>query len=353
MFASDNWSGAHPAISDALARHGEGFASAYGASDLDLAVEARFNEVFEREVSVWFVATGTAANALAMAAVNRPGGVAFAHREAHVIDSECGAVEAATGGARLVPVDGALGRMDPDALRAEMDRFAPGRVHDGQPMAVTITQGTEVGTHYAIEDIERIAEVARGRDVPLHMDGARFANALAATGASPADMTWRAGVDVLSFGGTKNGCWCAEAIVFMDPAMARDMGFIRKRAAQLFSKTRFVAAQFEAHLADDLWLATARHANAMAAELRDALTSGGVALAWPTTTNEVFALLTPDQAGRLDAVDAGGRDWTPPHSAPAVASDRSLRRFVTSFATEPAQIGIVRDALGADARAAA
>lgn len=353
MFTSDNWSGAHPAITEALARHSLGSADAYGASDLDRAVEARFNEVFERAVSVWFVSTGTAANALAMAAVNRPGGVVLAHREAHVIDSECGAVEAATGGARLVPVDGAEGRVDPNALRAEMARFAPGRVHDGQPMAVTITQGTEVGTHYAIPDIERIAEVARGRGVPLHMDGARFANALAATGASPADMTWRAGVDILSFGGTKNGCWCAEAIVFMDPPMARDMGFIRKRAAQLFSKTRFVAAQFEAHLADDLWLHTAARANATAASLRGALEAGGVALAWPTTTNEVFALPTAGQDAALRAAGIVGHAWTAPHSWSGDPHGRTLRRYVTSFATEPAHVDAVRDALAGEARAAA
>ena len=302
---------------------------------------------------MWFVSTGTAANALAMAAVNRPGGVVFAHREAHVIDSECGAVEAATGGARLVPVDGALGRIDPDALRAEMSRFAPGRVHDGQPMAVTITQGTEVGTHYETGEIERIAEVARSRGVPLHMDGARFANALAATGASPADMTWRAGIDILSFGGTKNGCWCAEAIVFMDPARARDMGFVRKRAAQLFSKTRFVAAQFEAHLADDLWRRTAAHANAMAAGLRAALGAGGVALAWPTTTNEVFALPTAEEDAALAAAGIEGHAWTPPHSWTGDPHGRTLRRYVASFATEPAHLDAVRDALGTADREAA
>ena len=346
MFASDNWSGAHPAVSANLTRHAEGFAAAYGTSDLDRAVEASFDALFEREVSVWFVATGTAANALALSAVNRPGGVMFAHREAHVIDSECGAVEYATHGSRLQPVDGPLGRIDPDLLDTEMDRLQPGRVHDGQPAAVTITQGTEVGTHYTVDEVSALADVARSHGVPLHMDGARFANALAATGASPAEMTWRAGVDILSFGGTKNGCWCAEALVFFDPDMARDMGFIRKRSAQLFSKTRFVAAQFEAHLKDGLWLETAAHANRMAARLASALSEHGVRLAWPTTTNEVFAYLTPDRSRALMEAGATHAPWTMPRGAPSSpAAGESLYRFVASFATVEDHVDLVRSAL--------
>ena len=352
MFASDNCSGVHPRISENLARHADGFASAYGTSDLDRAVEARFDEVFERGVSVWFVATGTAANAMALAAVNRPGGVAFCHAEAHVIESECGAVEYATHGARLVPIDGALGRMDPATLDREMARLAVMRVHAGQPMAVTITQGTEVGTHYAAEEVAGIASVCRRHGVPLHMDGARFANACIATGLSPAEMTWRLGVDILSFGGTKNGCWCAEALVFFDPAMAEHMGFIRKRSAQLFSKTRFVAAQFEAHLADGLWLETARHANAMAASLAEALEACGVPLAWSGTTNEVFAHLTAAETARLDEAGILCNDWPLPRGATPPPPGRTLRRFVTSFATRPDHVEALRGALVSAARAA-
>ena len=346
MFASDNWSGAHPAVCEALTRHGSGFASAYGTSELDRAIERRFDEVFEREVSVWFVATGTAANALALAAVNRPGGVSFCHSEAHVVDSECGAVEYFTHGSRLNPVDGALGKIDPRALDEEMSRLKPSRVHAGQPMAVTITQGTEVGTHYSLDEIGAIAEVARRHGVPLHMDGARFANALVAEGVSPAEMTWRTGVDILSFGGTKNGCWCAEALVFLDPKLAEHMAFIRKRGAQLFSKTRFVAAQFEAHLENDLWLRTARHANDMARELRSALADGGARLAWDTTTNEVFAYLTPAQSDALAREGLHHAAWTMPRHVPSRPEPgEELKRFVTSFATEAGQIARVREVL--------
>ena len=352
MFASDNWAGAHPAVSESLSRHGEGVAAAYGASEIDRAVERRFDELFEREVAVMFVATGTAANALAMAAVNRPGGVVFAHREAHVIEDECGAVEHLTGGARLRGLDGTLGRIDAANLDREIAAFGVHGVHSGQPMAVTITQGTEVGTHYAVDEVAALADVAHRHGVPLHMDGARFANALAATGASPAEMTWRAGVDVLSFGATKNGCWCAEALVFFDSAMAEHVAYLRKRAAQLFSKTRFVAAQFDAHLADGLWMDCARHANAMAVSLRAALQDGGARLAWPGTTNEVFAWLTSEQGDALMAEGLVHGDWGLPRGVEPLPG-MGLKRFVTSFATSPADVERVAAVLSQVRREAA
>ncbi|HVW56074.1 MAG TPA: low specificity L-threonine aldolase, partial [Rhizobiaceae bacterium] len=266
-FASDNWAGAHPRIAESLAAHASGFAPAYGASDLDRKVEEKFSEIFEREVSVFFVATGTAANSLALTSVSRPGGVAFCHRESHVVEDEGGAPEYLSGGTRLHPVDGALGRIDPDGLLAKMAHFDPEFVHSGQPVAVSITQSTEIGTVYSLDAIEKIGAICREKDLPLHMDGARFANALVSLGTTPAEMTWKRGVDLLSFGGTKNGCWCAEAIVVFDSSRAREMPFIRKRAAQLFSKSRFIAAQFDAYFADDLWLDTARYSNAMAGRL--------------------------------------------------------------------------------------
>ena len=339
-FASDNWAGAHPAINEALTRAAGGFAAAYGASDLDRAVEARFNELFGREVAVFFVGTGTAANSLALAALNRPGGVSFCHREAHMIEDECGAPEYFTGGARLHPVDGPLGRMDPALLARELKRFPPDFVHAGQPMAVSITQATEVGTLYGLDDIAALSAVARAQGLPLHMDGARFANALVALGCSPAEMTWKAGVDVLSFGGTKNGCWCAEALVFFDPARARDLPFIRKRAAQLFSKSRFIAAQFEAYLADDLWLTSARHANAMAAALADGIAaSNSMRLAWQPQANEVFAIMDQARMDRLKGQGAVFHPWNPPHGFEAeIGEGEVLARFVTSFATTPEHV---------------
>ena len=335
IFASDNWAGAHPKVSAALARHAEGFAAAYGSSTLDRAIEARFNEIFEREVAVFFVGTGTAANSLALASVNRPGGVTFCHREAHVIEDECGAPEFFTHGARLVPVDGPDGRVDPATLTSEIRRFPPGFVHHGQPMAITITQATEIGTVYSGAQIDEIAAIAKHYQLPLHMDGARFANALVHLGMTPAEMTWKRGIDVVSFGATKNGCWCAEALVFLNPADAADLPFIRKRAAQLFSKSRFIAAQFEAYFEDDLWLDLARHANATAGRLQAGLTGASRArIGWQSQTNEVFAIL-----GKEDAEAARGKgaifyDWNAPRSVSGtIGEDETLVRLVTSFAT--------------------
>lgn len=338
FFASDNWAGAHPAIAAALAANAGGFAPAYGNADLDKAVAERFNAVFEREVAVFFVATGTAANSLAMASLARPGGIVFAHREAHMIEDESGAPEYLTGGARLRPVDGALGRIDPKALEAAIRQPAARFPHGGQAMAVSITQSTESGTVYAPDEIEAIGAIARRHGLPLHMDGARFANALASLGVAPAEMTWKRGVDILSFGGTKNGCWCAEAVVFMDPKAASQFPFMRMRAGQLFSKSRFVAAQFDAYLKDGQWLETARHANAMAARLASAIEASPKArLGWRPQANEVFAVLGKDAAEKAREAGARFHEWSVPAGF-GIGEDERLYRFVASFATTEADV---------------
>jgi threonine aldolase len=339
FFASDNWAGAAPPIVEAVAREAAGFASAYGVSDTDRAIEARFNELFEREVAVFFVATGTAANSLGLAAVNKPGGAIFCHREAHIVEDECGAVEFQTGGARLMQLDGPLGKLAPKTLERAIDRLPPGFVHAGQPMAVSLTQATEAGTVYSIDEIGEIAAICRRRGLPLHMDGSRFANALVHLEVPPAEMTWRAGIDILSFGATKNGCICAEALIFFDPAMAAELPFMRKRAGHLFSKTRFVAAQFHAYLADGLWLYMARHANAMADRLRQGLAQTEAARpAWPSQTNEVFAVLTKERAAALKAAGAFFHDWPVPHGVEIDGGGEQLVRLVASFATTEEEV---------------
>ncbi|MEO3384785.1 low specificity L-threonine aldolase [Mesorhizobium sp. CAU 1741] len=339
IFASDNWAGAHPKIAESLTRHAAGFASAYGSSDLDKQVERAFNEIFEREVAVFFVGTGTAANSLSMSAVARPAGVAFCHREAHMIADEAGAPEYFTHG-RLCPVDGPLGKLEPEALEAAISHYPPQFIHSGQPAAVSITQTTEIGTVYDLDSIRAISEIARRHGLPLHMDGARFANGLASLDVSAAEMTWKSGVDIVSFGGTKNGCWCAEAVVFMDPDKARDFPFIRKRAAQLFSKSRFIAAQFDAYLKDGLWLETARHSNAMAARLaRHVEASANARLAWAPQANEVFPIIKLSKVDELKGAGAAFYPWHPPHgSAAEIGSDETMTRFVTSFATTGAEV---------------
>ncbi|NBB49402.1 low specificity L-threonine aldolase [Rhizobium sp. CRIBSB] len=339
-FASDNWSGAHPRIAENLTRHASGFAPAYGTSDLDKAVEDRFSAIFEREVAVFFVATGTAANSLALASVAKAGGVSFCHADAHVNADEGGAPEFLTGGTRLFGVEGADGRINPKALDAAISRFEPASPHHGRAMAVTVTQATEVGTVYSLDELDVVAAVAKARNLPLHMDGARFANALVSLDVSPAEMTWKRGIDMLSFGGTKNGCWCAEAIVFFDPDMAADMPFIRKRSAQLFSKSRFIAAQLEAYLDGDLWLDLARHSNAMADRLRAGLSEkNSVRLAWETTTNEVFAVIETSSADRAREKGARFHPWQPPQGwIPLPEQNQTLIRLVTSFATTEEEV---------------
>lgn len=337
-FASDNWAGAHPDIARNLVTRSAGFVPAYGASDLDREVEARFSEIFEREVAVFFVGTGTAANSLALTAFDRPGGVTFCHREAHVVADECGAPEYFMGGSRLHGVDGALGRIDPARLKDAIARFPPEFVHAGRPAAVTITQASEVGSVYTPEEIAAISDICKEHGLPLHMDGARFANALVSLDVSPAEMTWKRGVDVLSFGGTKNGCWCAEAVVFFDPQKARDFPFVRKRGAHLFSKSRFIAAQFEAYFADDLWLKTARHANAMAARLATHFTaSPNARLGWKPEANEVFPILGKGLADELKEQGAVFYAWPTPAGLD-VGADETLCRFVTSFATTESEV---------------
>lgn len=335
IFASDNWAGAHPVIAESLVKAAGGFASAYGTSDLDKKVEKTLSNIFERDVAVFFVATGTAANSLAFSSVNRPGGHIFCHREAHVNVDECGAPEFFSHGSRLAPIDGPLGKIDPVRLEAEIKRFPPGVVHGGQPMAITMTQATEAGTAYSLDEIDTIAHIARKFKLPLHMDGARFANALVTLDVTPAEMTWKRGIDLLSFGGTKNGCWCAEALILFDTAKASQMHYLRKRSGQLFSKSRFIAAQFDAYLGGGLWLDLARHANGMANRLAEGIeASKGARLAWPSGSNELFVILKKDTAKKLEEKSAVFYDWPVPHTlAGSIAADEGLYRLVTSFAT--------------------
>lgn len=340
FFASDNWAGAHPHVAAALSEAAAGFDPAYGSGAWDKRVAARFSAIFEREVAVFFVSTGTAANSLSLASVAKAGGVVFCHPEAHIREDECGAPEFLSGGLRLHPVDGDNGKMSADALKSAIGLFPPGVVHGGRPAAVSITQASEIGTVHSLDEIDAIASVARGHALPVHMDGARFANALVALDCTPAEMTWRRGIDLLSFGGTKNGCWCAEAVVLFDPARAGEFAFHQKRGAQLFSKSRFVAAQFEAYLADDLWLSNARHSNAMAQKLA-AMFDGlpAARLAWQPDANEVFPILKKHTAQRLKAEGAAFYDWRAPHwYRESIAEDETLCRFVTSFATREEDI---------------
>ncbi|MEM7461875.1 MAG: low specificity L-threonine aldolase [Pseudomonadota bacterium] len=335
IFASDNWAGVHPEIARHVVEKTSGFTPSYANSDIDKDVVRKIGELFECEVSVFLVGTGTIANSLALSAVARPGGVVFCHENAHIIVDECGGPEFFTDGVRLHGVSGNDGKVDPGALENAVARYPREFVHHGQPAAISITQLTEAGTTYSLSEVSQISDIARSNDIPLHMDGARFANAIARLAVSPAEMTWKSGVDVLSFGGTKNGCWCAEAIVFFNEDLARDFEFIHKRAGQLYSKSSFLSAQFEALLEDGLWLKLARHANEMAALLTSHIKrSSKLRLAWQPDANEVFAIMKSEVSDELLASDAMFFIETPPaFITDSMGEDEVLARFVCSFAT--------------------
>lgn len=331
-FASDNWAGAHPLIASSLSTHATDYSQPYSDSPFDKQVQQHFSTIFERPVSVFYVATGTAANSLALSLVSKPGGIVLAHSEAHIVADECGAPEFLSGQLRIATVGGRDGKIDAGLLRRKV-RGMSGDVHAGRANAVSITQATEAGTLYSLEEIEAVAGVAREFGLPLHMDGARFANAVVALGCSPAEMTWKRGVDMLSFGATKNGCWCAEAVILFDESKVGDFPYIRKRAAQLFSKSRFVSAQFEAYFRDGLWLELARHANGMAARLVEAIGSSKEArLLGEAKSNEVFVVLPKTLVDTAREKGAVFYDWPTPAGV-EIAEDEKVCRFVTSFAT--------------------
>lgn len=312
-FKSDNTAAASPEILAALAAANHGPARAYGDDAWSTRLNAVFGRLFEHEVRVFPVSTGTAANALALATLVPPYGATFAHEGAHVVRDECGAPEFMSGGARLLLVPGSGGKLTPAALRTA---FAdnPVTVHTVQPRAVTLTQATELGTVYRPDEIAAISDFARERGLALHVDGARFANAVAFLRCTPAELTWRAGVDVLSFGATKNGAFGAEAVVFFDPARVADFELRRKRAAHLLSKMRFVSAQLLACVEDGLWLRNAARANALARRLGEA---AGSLLCHQVEGNEVFIAADAGQLARLRAAGFEFYDWGPEGSGEA------------------------------------
>ena len=287
-FRSDNDAGASPQILDALSACNEGPSYPYGGDPLTRQVEEEFCRVFERPVRVLLLNTGTAANALALAAMTPPWGGVVCHRLAHVHTDECGAPEFFGAGLKLIPSASPGNKLDPALVAAELGQ-GRGDVHAVQPSGVSITQSTEAGQVYTQDEVAVIGAVCREAGALLHMDGARFANALVATEASPAELTWRAGVDVLSFGATKNGALSAEALIVFNDALWETLPFRRKRAGHLLSKMRFVAAQMQAYLYQDLWLVNARHANAMTRRLSQGLAGvEGVELLVPAVTNMLF-----------------------------------------------------------------
>jgi threonine aldolase len=329
-FASDNVYGVDPRILQAMVEANARLTDvSYCHDDGARAVDARLSHIFEREVKSFLVVNGTGANSLALSAICPTFGGVFCHESSHINTDECNCPELFMGGGKLIIMPGEGAKLTPATVAEKLSQFGHGE-HGAKPCGLSITNATELGTVYSPAEIKALADVVKPKGMKLHMDGARFANALVSLGCSPADMTWKAGVDVLSFGGTKNGGMILEAVVFFDTSLADDFLYRRKRTGQLVSKGRFLSAQMLAYLQDDVWLANARRANALAQTLAKGLqTSNRVRLTNPVQANEVFAVMPK---ATFDAVQAKGAhfyDWP----WPGLADDEIHCRFVTSFAT--------------------
>ncbi|GGD15046.1 threonine aldolase family protein [Aquisalinus flavus] len=343
LFTSDNWAGVHPAIMNAIAEANDGSVPAYGNDALSRRVTSRFEEIFEHECHVFFASTGGAANGLALSQLVPPYGGTFCHEVSHVQMDECGTPEFYSGGAKLLTLPGRDAKLTAAAVEEGMRFYTPPMTHHVLPKAVSLTQVTEAGTVYTPDEIGAIGEVAKRHNLKVHMDGARFSNAIATLGCAPADVTWRAGVDVLCFGATKNGALCAEAVVFFDKAHTEEFAWRHKRAGHVWSKARFMAAQWEAFLSNDLWLDLAGNANAMAARLGDRLGAlPGITIAHPVQANEVFLTFPDGVAQQLLDQGAQFYDWV----YPGDEWNGQLKRLVTNYVTSEQEVDKFIDLVG-------
>ena len=344
--ASDNVVGASREILDAIAAANSAPEASYGADRFSREAEARLGQIFEREVKMFLVATGTAANSLALAAFTPPWGAVFCHEESHIADDECGAPEMFTAGAKLVGIRGVAGKMSAHDVEHAIKRFPRGVVKAVQPSLISLSQVTECGTLYTLDEIKAISAIALRYEIGMHLDGARFANALVSLGCTPAELTWKSGIDVVSFGATKNGALSCEAVIFFDPAKAADFEFRRKRSGHTLSKGRLFGAQMLAYLEHDHWLNNARHANDMAKTLSAGFAkTPGVRLPWKTEANEVFAIVPQRVADAFSNAKIFAAPWytqsiSLPHDE-QIKEDERFLRFVTSYATKAEEIETV------------
>ncbi len=331
FLASDNTSGMNLEILESLKRANEGHARSYGGDELTEKLTFRLREVFEHETLLAFpVFNGSAANCLALASMMRSYEAVVCHTQSHIERDECGMPEFFTRGKTLT-VQGDNGKILPEQVALLVQNAKASGVHHVRPKVISITQSTETGTTYTPEEIRKLSEFAGTHDMFMHMDGARFANAVAATGCKPAEISWKSGVDVLSFGGTKNGAILAEAIIFFNTTLATDFGYRRKQAGQLASKQRFISAQLLALLEHDLWLKNAAQANAMAKKLAEGLLKiPQVKILFQTEANSVFAYLPKIFAEKLLAKGHYFYDW------PILGNN--IYRLVTSFNTATSEI---------------
>ena len=328
-FASDNTSGASPQIMDAIISANEGQCMSYGDDIYTKNVQEQICEVFETDADVYLVATGTAANALSLSVLMNNYGAALCHWDSHVYEDECGAPEFFSGGGKLIPIQGKNGKMLPESISHFAGRGV-GDVHMSQPQVVSITQETETGSVYSLNEIEAINQICKSNKLKLHMDGARFANAMVSLNCSPAEMTWKAGVDVVSFGASKNGAMASEAVILFDKNMSQEFEFRRKRAGHLFSKMRLLASQMEAYLKEELKMKNAAHANQMARRLNDGLSKiQGIETPGHVEANIIFPKFPPALTEDLNA--QGIKFYSDRWEAGTV-------RLVTAFNTPPKHV---------------
>ena len=332
-FASDNVYGVHPKILAALEEANGGTAPSYGGDGYTKRAEEKLKEIFECDLRAFLVTSGTAANGLALSAMTPGFGAIICHAEAHIAVDECNSPELFTGGAKIMGLAGPGGKITPGMVEKTLKGFIRGE-HDPKPKGVSLTNATELGTVYTPGEVRALSDLIRPRGMKLHMDGARFANALVGLGVTPSELTWKAGVDVMSFGATKNGAMMLEAVVFFDLALAEDFAYRRMRGGQLMSKSRYLGAQMLAYLEDGLWLENARRANALARKLGDGLAAvKAVRIPNPVQANEVFAVMPRTMFDRLQAAGAKFYDWMPDSLGDAIGADEVFARFVLSFAT--------------------
>ncbi len=327
-FASDNVTGACPEVLDALIKANNEDKTPYGNDELSKNLQNKFSEIFEKEVVVFPIASGTAANALALSTMTPSFGNIYCHRLSHINVDECGAPEFYTGGAKLINLNGINGKI----VSEELDKNINGKnvVHHTQPSSVSITQLSETGVAYQLDEIKKISEIAHKHDLTIHMDGARFANALVSLNCSPAEMTWKSGIDALSFGATKNGCLAAEAIIFFKRELVGNLSFLMKRAGHLLSKMRFVSAQLDAYISNEVWLKNAKHANTMGKKLSLGLQKHkNIELAYPTDANEVFVKIPKNIIDQFNSYGYKINDdeW-----------EGKAVRLVTAWNTDPADV---------------
>jgi threonine aldolase len=336
-FASDNAVGADPRIFEALAACSDGPTTPYGVDELSVSLNGQYSSLFEHETYVFATPTGTAANGLAIGALTPPYGAIFCHERAHIVMTECGAPEFFSSGARLIPLPGASHRISPEILVAGLKPYRSGNLHRPQAATLSLTQLTDGGTSYSTEELAALAEIAHSAGLKVHMDGARFVNAMVHRGLTPAQMSWRAGIDMLSLGLTKNGGMNVEAVVCFDRETALRVRYMHKRAGFLYSKMRFAAAQLQAYAQGGLWGDNARKANANARRLAGALLQRcGVRLEDEVQGNQVFVHLPAEVVRLLGEAGFRLRPW---------GTGENCFRLVGSFSDAPKKLARFERAL--------